>query len=156
MKRPLLALTILARFFGSTTVTREAGVTSRLAMGTPSASATFNSRLMVGTLLPVSIWLSMARLTPASLARRSREWPWRVRSRFKFVLIVAKRAVEWFVRCFARDLPLTPPPDLPRFAMAMSIVRLKGAPSAELAHRCPSDECEINVHAGHKGTHKNC
>ena len=106
VKRPLLALTILARFFGRTTVTREAGVTSRLAIGTPSASATFSSRLMVGTLLPVSIWLSMARLTPASLARRSRECPWRVRSRFKFVLIVAKRAAEWFVRCFARGASL--------------------------------------------------
>ena len=138
MKRPLLALTIFARAFGSTTVTREAGVTSRLAMGTPNASATFSRRLMVGTLLPVSIWLSMARLTPANFASRSKEWPWRVRRRFKFVLIVAKRAVELLVRGLGRDSRLVSTPDFSLFAMAMSIVRLK-APrfSAALAHPLP-------------------
>src|SRR5690606_4674198 len=41
-------------------------------------------RLMVGALLPVSIWLSIARLTPDIFASRSSEWPWRVRSRFRF------------------------------------------------------------------------
>jgi hypothetical protein len=100
----------------------------------------------------------MARLTPANFASRSRECPCRVRKRFKFVLIVAKRAVELLVRGLGRDSRLGSTPDLGLFAMAMSmsIVRPKGAPSAALAHRCPSDEREINVHDGHKGTHKNC
>src|SRR5690242_8273367 len=38
---------------------------------------------MVGALFPVSIWLSIARLTPDSLASRSSEWPCRVLSRLR-------------------------------------------------------------------------
>ena len=41
--------------------------------GTLSARATFHSNDIVGTLRPSSIWLSMARLTPAKFASRSRE-----------------------------------------------------------------------------------
>jgi hypothetical protein len=77
----------------------------------------------------------------------------RVRNRFKFVLIVAKRAVELLVRGLGRVSRLISTPDLSLLAMAMSIVRLKGAPSAALAHRCPSDERDVNVRGVHKGTH---
>jgi len=92
---------------------------SKLAMGTPSAFATFKRSVIVGTLLPVSIWLSMARLTPASLARRSREWPCRVRRRFRLAAMMVRSAADgsgWELA----------PYRFPRFDIAMSADQLTG------------------------------
>ena len=88
-----------------------------------TALATFNRRLIVGTLLPVSIWLSIARLTPAILESRSREWPWRVRSRLRLVAMTVNSAAEGSsgerARGVARVGPAFPP-----FAIAMSADQL--------------------------------
>ena len=74
-KRPELSDTAGLSALRRTWKCGASGSAINCAIGTPSASAIFQRTVIVGTLFPVSIWPSIARLTPDASARVSREWP---------------------------------------------------------------------------------